>query len=427
MLSWIYLGNHITRLSWIKPTLPATALYPEGFTNWSTFISSRYAPPQAGARVLDMAEGAAIFSGPNSSLEIPFVNELSLGLNNRVTNLSTNKMVITITTANGLFSGSVVDPVAGKTMTYKGALLQDRKTGSGLCVLPASYNRPVKTGYVSVRRSTGEPPPGMAMIEAGWFAMGDSFGEGERNERPVHWVSVGSFYMDKFKVTKALWDEVYAWAITHGYAFEHAGSGKATNHPVQLISWYDAVKWCNARSEKEGLAPAYYTGASRFTVYRAGLLDLQNDWVDWGAGYRLPTEAEWEKAARGGFSGHRYPWWDADSVDYSRANYLGHPTFAAGAYPWTSPVGIFPPNGYGLYDMAGNVWEWCWDWHEDDWYSTQEATQADTRGPANPHYWRSLRGGTWYYAADQLRCANRHSTSPGLTFYDTGFRCVRRL
>lgn len=110
------------------------------------------------------------------------------------------------------------------------------------------------------------------------------------------------------------------------------------------------MKWANARSEKEGLVPCYYTDDTQTTVYRTGTVDVQNDWVKWIAcGYRLPTEVEWEKAARGGAAGHRYPWSATDAIDHSRANY------DSGG---TTPVGSFAPNGYGLYDMAGNVWEW---------------------------------------------------------------------
>jgi formylglycine-generating enzyme required for sulfatase activity len=244
---------------------------------------------------------------------------------------------------------------------------------------------------------SGSTPGGMALIPAGSFTMGDTFSEGDSDERPTHTVYVSAFYMDKYEVTKALWDEVYQWAITHGYSFEYGVAGKANNHPAHTMTWYDAVKWCNARSEKEGRVPAYYTSAAQTTVYRTGQVNVQNDWVKWtGGGYRLPTEAEWEKAARGGASGRRFPWSDSDLIQHNRANYPSysdcaydtsptrgfHPTFNDGVMPYTSPVGYFGANGYGLHDMAGNVWEWCWDWY--GLYSS--GTQTD---PLDPRQARS--------------------------------------
>jgi len=283
-------------------------------------------------------------------------------------------------------------------------------------------------------------PQGMSLIPAGEFQMGDSYGEGDGNELPVHTVRVSAVYMDKFEVTKALWDEVYVWATSNGYAFDHAGAGTASNHPVHTVSWYDSAKWCNARSEKEGLSPAYYTDATTSTVYRTGQLGLDSDWVKWDAsGYRLPTEAEWEKGSRGGLTGHHYPW---DSyggsytghIDGSKANYpsSGDPwdngTTPVGYYDGNqTPAGVDMANGYGLYDVAGNLCEWCWDRYQSDWYGQAAATNADTAGPSSGSY-RVIRDSNWGGSAIGCRCARRvHNHWPNYNSTDVGFRTVRTV
>ena len=270
----------------------------------------------------------------------------------------------------------------------------------------------------------------MALIPAGAFTMGDTV-DGDPDAAPVT-VTVSAFYMDTNLVSKAEWDAVYSWAISHGYSFDNAGTGKGANHPVQTINWWDSVKWSNARSEKEGSAPAYYTDAGLTMVYRGGQLSPTVKWNS--TGYRLPTEAEWEKGARGGLSGQRFPW--GNTISRSQANYFGdkgrysydlgpngeNPAYATGELPYTSSVGSFAPNGYGLNDMAGNVLQWCWDWHE-----TPYAGGSDPHGPVGPLSDRVLRGGNWNYVAGHARCAFRDVSNPGYALSFVGFRCVRGL
>ena len=297
--------------------------------------------------------------------------------------------------------------------------------------LPAKLFSNVRVSVTASDDLVPLAPGGMALIPAGSFQMGDSFGEGANDELPVHTVFVSAFYMDKYEVTKALWDEVKSWSGGNGYGFDNPGLGKAAKHPVHTVNWYDVVKWCNARSQKEGRVPAYYTDAALTQVYKTGGVA---PYVKWNAGYRLPTEAEWEKAARGGTSGHRFPWSDADTITHSRANYYSsseyaydvsptrgyHPTYAVGGYPYTSPVGSFAANGYGLYDMAGNVWEWCWDWYG----SYSSGSQTDPRGPASGSP-RVIRGGSWNSDAFNCRSADRLVNDPAYgNYYGIGFRSV---
>ena len=287
------------------------------------------------------------------------------------------------------------------------------------------YVRVPASNAVTVQRIFDRnPPSGMVLIPAGSFTMGDTL-DGDTNAIPTV-TYVSAFYMDANLVSFSQWQTVYNWAIAHGYTFDHAGSGKASTHPVQTIDWYDCVKWCNARSEMEGKTPAYYTDSGLSLPYRSG--DVA-PYVNWSAGYRLPTEAEWEKAARGGLSGQRFPW--GNTISESQANYLGdtndytydlgpngyNAAFTNGFDPYTSPVGSFAPNGYGLYDMAGNVFEWCWDW-----YGAPYAGGTDPRGPALGSS-RVFRGGNYRYLAYYCRAADRSDYYPTGSYY-IGFRSV---
>ena len=340
------------------------------------------------------------------------------------------------------------------TTTFRWSIVgsQSNRWGTGSTMPLSDTNAAITTRFyrikVNLPPDDSPAPSGMVLIPAGSFQMGDSFNEGLLSEGlprelPVHSVNVSAFYMDRYEVTKALWDEVANWAAKHGYDISAlSGSGKAANHPVHNVSWYECVKWCNARSEKEGLTPCYYTSSVCTTVYRTESINIPIEAVNWNAnGYRLPTEAEWEKAARGGASSRRFPWADADTITHSRANYYGYPSvfsydlgyagsdtnYAVGGSPYTSPVGSFAANDYGLYDMAGNEWEWCWDWFGADYYASSPST--DPKGPASGWYGcRVERSGCWNSPISYVsRVANRGYGYPYDEYNVNGFRCVRGL
>jgi len=274
----------------------------------------------------------------------------------------------------------------------------------------------------------------MALVPAGSFLMGDSV-DGE-SDAPTNTVFVSGFYMDTNLVSSNLWQQIYQWATTNGYSFDTAGSGTGTNYPVQTINWYDAVRWCNARSQMAGLTPVYYTDTNLTQIYKTNDGAVYANWTV--GGYRLPTEAEWEKAARGGSAGQRFPW--GNFISESQANYYGDPYTNGSGYNYdsgpagnnqafnsgggllatfTSPVGYFAPNGYGLNDMAGNVFEWCWDWYGPYANGPQTNPDGATTGTN-----RVCRGGSWVHFAYYCRTAYRGYNTP--TFADTelGFRAV---
>ncbi len=188
---------------------------------------------------------------------------------------------------------------------------------------------------------------------------------------------------------------------------------------MQTVSWHDCVKWCNARSEKEGRPVSYRVGGN---VYR-GVDDNAVTCATNVAGYRLPTDIEFHYAARGGLSGKRFPW--GDTIDHTKANYYGYPSSSGGyaydtgylgfdtrfsttGYPYTSPVDTFAANGYGLYDMAGNLWEWCWYWYPGH--------------QGSPH---AVRGGSWYNYAGDCRVGYPGGFGrPDLADVCIGFRAV---
>ena len=303
------------------------------------------------------------------------------------------------------------------------------------------------------------PPPRMALIPAGVFQMGDTFYEGlpDGRELPVHPIYVDAFYIGIYEVSNQQYADLLNWAYSQGDLISvtsngvyQAGSGTSypycsvnsndtdscilwdgntfsvepdrENHPMVTVSWWGAVAYANWKSEIEGLPPCY---------------DLSTWSCNFSIGYRLPTEAEWEKAARGSINGLRFPW--GNLIDHSYANYRAngsafpyddspytsytyHPDFDDNGFPNTSPVGHFAPNGYGLYDMVGNVWEWCNDWISETYYVN--SPYYNPLGPPTGDR-RILRGGSWYNYADYSRSSVRYCSYPVNRYRDNGFRLVR--
>jgi formylglycine-generating enzyme required for sulfatase activity len=254
-------------------------------------------------------------------------------------------------------------------------------------------------------------------VPAGPFKMGDNFGDGMPRERPVHTVDVDAFYIGKYEITNAEWtafrnspdyDDVSLWPghrampknqIPYWTQPQNHGGGTpgTEQYPVLGVNWDGAMAYCNWLTKITGKK------------------------------YRLPTEAEWEKAARG-TDQRRYPW--GNTIDHSYANFVGAQKFDTGMIVGTFDGGTHDSlqthNGaspYGAMDMAGNVMEWCSDWYSENYYAVSPA--KNPKGPANGAY-KVLRGGTFFEEPFDLRTYARSAAWPSLQSHRMiGFRPVR--
>ena len=309
----------------------------------------------------------------------------------------------------------------------------------------------------------------MRFVPEGLYWMGDD--KNLADEQPMHTVSISPFYMDVYEVHIWHWDKVANWAMDNGYEFSSTSQNFRKEgpywytdnsnliFPMNMLNWYDAIKWCNARSELEGRTPVYYLEENKTTIYRKGELDLNESNANWGAtGYRLPTEAEWEYAARDGLYSKLYPWGNNLNGTLSNYYYSGDP-FDNSA----TPVGYFngfqeiiqatnsfdgedfnpqdQKSNFVIHDLSGNVSEWCWDWYYDKWYGENEATTKDNRGPESDfispinavrklQMTRVVRGanfrskpGSEY--GNEVRLAYRNFFTPESSQRRVGIRCVR--
>ncbi len=259
----------------------------------------------------------------------------------------------------------------------------------------------------------------LVMVPAGAFKMGDNFGDGESRERPAHTVDLDAFYIGKFEVTNAQWrkfrddagyddkkywpegrvmpkDQIPYWTDAKNHGGSTPGSD---NYPVQGVNYDGAVAYCNWLSARTGKT------------------------------YRLPTEAEWEKAARG-TDQRRYPW--GNTIDRSYANYVGSKPYdtgeAVGFYDGSKHGQVETHSGaspYGAMDMAGNVMEWCADWYGRDYYSM--SPRKNPKGPETGAY-RVMRGGTFFEDGFDLRTYARTAAWPSVQGHRMiGFRVARSL
>jgi uncharacterized repeat protein (TIGR02543 family) len=271
----------------------------------------------------------------------------------------------------------------------------------------------------------------MVSISGGTFTMGSPTTELGRSELEIqHQVTLTQgFYMGKYEVTQAQYQAVMG-TNPSGFKTPVAPETSTVNRPVEMVSWYDAIVFCNKLSMEEGLSPAYrINGNTDPTAW--GTVPTSNN-ATWDAvqivasstGYRLPTEAQWEYACRAGTTTAFN--WGTNYISSSRANYYASHVDAnntvAGTYlQRTTMVGNYAPNQWGLYDMHGNVYEWCWDW-----YGTYaNGAQTDPVGAVSGDG-RIIRGGSWYIDGWCVRSAFRYNyKSPSLRNNSIGFRLVR--
>ncbi|WP_299535394.1 formylglycine-generating enzyme family protein [Ulvibacterium sp.] len=269
---------------------------------------------------------------------------------------------------------------------------------------------------------TKKPPSGMVLIPAGTFMMGAS--NGQEMEKPIHEVSLDAFYMDTHEVTVA---QFRKFVKATDYVTDAEKKGGCIIYDGTDFVKKEGVDW---RFDARG--NPHIKSGDDLPVTHLSWNDA-NAYAKW-VGKRLPTEAEWEYAARGGEEGYTYAWGNkglsstvwANVSDENYIKVVDWPYFKGydDGYVFAAPVGSFPPNTFGLYDMAGNAWEWCADYFDENYYR-----KSPKKNPINktPNERRSMRGNSWDGRPNLMRASRRTSDLQYNSYVDTGFRCVKEI